>query len=226
VSSKGSRAGKGSRGAGVNGGRGASGRAARPGAPEGKRKRGRPTRADVTAIYTAFPGERVIHRYANRRYYDLVESRAVTLEQVAELVRQRQSVRVVDVDAGNVDITRRVLGQILVESGGEQLELLPVELLRRLIAPLDKGMLAWARQYLSIGAELIDRGAPKGSPRASEAREKLLRLLEDSNLHEQAKQPRPEVKEAPPRTAKQQQLNDRIEELRQRLDDLSKLRGY
>jgi polyhydroxyalkanoate synthesis repressor PhaR len=204
-------------------------RAARATAGDGKRRRGRPPQAVHESLEKLAAGERIIHRYANRRFYDLYASRAITLDQVAELVRQRHSVRVIDVDGGNQDITRRVLGQILVEGGGEALDLLPVELLRRLIAPLDKGMLTWARQYLAIGAELIDRGAAKGSPRAADAQQRLMRLLEDEHLHEQAKQPRPEVpkvKERPPRTLKQQQIDDRIEELRERLDALSKLRGY
>jgi len=221
VTMKGSRGGQRARSGKGNGGRAASARAA-----EGKRKRGRPPRTAAEATQASFPGERVIHRYANRRFYDLRESRAITLHELGELARQRQSVRVIDVDGGNVDITRRVLGQILVETGGEALELLPVELLRRLLAPLDKGTLAWTRQFLAVGADLLERGAPRGSARANEAREKLARLVEERSATDQVKASPPEAVYNPVRAVKERQINERIEELRQRLEDLSKMRGY
>ena len=224
MTSKGSRGGQRARSGKGNGGRAASARAPRE--AEGKRKRGRPPRSAAEATQASFPSERVIHRYANRRFYDLSDSRAITLHELGELARQRQSVRVIDVDGGNVDITRRVLGQILVESGGEALELLPVELLRRLLAPLDKGTLAWTRQFLAVGADLLERGAPRGSARANEAREKLARLVEERSATDQVKSSPPEAVYNPVRAVKERQINERIEELRQRLEELSKMRGY
>src|SRR5262245_6784843 len=100
-----------------------------------KRRRGRPPRATREAAHAAFAGERIIHRYGNRRFYDLAESRSVTFEQVAELMRKRVNVRVLDIERQNQDITRRILTQVLLES---ELELLPVELLRRLIGHTDR----------------------------------------------------------------------------------------
>src|SRR5277367_3813697 len=54
---------------------------------DGKKRRGRPPRSSTDAAQAAFPGERLIHRYANRRFYDLRLSRAVTLEEVAGYLR-------------------------------------------------------------------------------------------------------------------------------------------
>ena len=39
---------------------------------------------------------RVIKRYSNRKLYDTHESRYVTLDQLAELIRQGEEIRVMD----------------------------------------------------------------------------------------------------------------------------------
>ena len=140
-----------------NGGLKAAGaRAGKPAAGESKRRRGRPPRAQAEAAQAAFPGDRIIHRYGNRRFYDLAQSRAVTIEQIGDLVRDRQNVRVLDVERGNADITRRVLTQILIDSG-DQLDAVPVEFLRKLIVPFEKLTGAWIRNYLTKGLDLMER---------------------------------------------------------------------
>ncbi len=57
---------------------------------------------------------RVIKRYANRKLYDTEESRYVTLHEVAELVRARQDVRIVD-NRTKEDLTNVTLAQIIYE---------------------------------------------------------------------------------------------------------------
>ena len=64
---------------------------------------------------------RVIKRYANRKLYDTHDSRYVTLQQVAELVREGEEVRIVD-NRDQSDLTDVTLAQILYEEqkrGGE-----------------------------------------------------------------------------------------------------------
>ena len=103
-----------------------------------KRRRGRPTRQETKqreAAYAQFEGERVIHRYGNRRFYDLEARRAITLDEIADTGAQGEEVRVLDVDSNNEDITRRVLTQIILEAKSHNnLEMLPVEFLRKLIS--------------------------------------------------------------------------------------------
>ena len=98
-----------------------------------KRRPGRPPR-HATDTEARFPGARVIKRYGNRRLYDAQLRRSVTMHEIAEMVRKNDNVRVLDGDTGE-DITKRVLTQIILEEqNARQLELLPVELLRKLIA--------------------------------------------------------------------------------------------
>jgi polyhydroxyalkanoate synthesis repressor PhaR len=203
-----------------NGSKSGGGRSARPDAPDGKRRRGRPPRAATEATETAYPGERIIHRYGNRRFYDLAESRAVTLEQIAELARKRTHLRILDIEHQSQDITRRVLTQVLLES---ELELLPVEFLRKLVGHQDKAMAAWLRQYLLMGAELLDRNTRPGSPTVVEFQQRLARLLEEVDRIKESKQI---VREVVSRTIKHHEITDQIDELRKKIDELSKMRGY
>jgi polyhydroxyalkanoate synthesis repressor PhaR len=57
---------------------------------------------------------RVIKKYPNRRLYDTVESRYITLSDVRRLVVERIDFVVVD-KKNNVDITRSILLQVIAE---------------------------------------------------------------------------------------------------------------
>ncbi len=55
----------------------------------------------------------LIKKYANRKLYDTRTSHYVTLEEIAQLVRDGHDIRVVDRDTGN-DITQVILSQIVL----------------------------------------------------------------------------------------------------------------
>lgn len=57
----------------------------------------------------------LIKRYANRKLYNTVTSRYITLKGIAELLEQGEDVRVIDNETGD-DITSVALSQILVDS--------------------------------------------------------------------------------------------------------------
>ena len=57
---------------------------------------------------------KVIKRYANRKLYDTVESRYVTLEEIAEMVKAGAEVRIVD-NRSKEDLTSVTLAQIIFE---------------------------------------------------------------------------------------------------------------
>ena len=63
---------------------------------------------------TSPAGSRLIKRYANRKLYDTHESRYVTLQQVAELVRDGVDVRILD-NSSKEDLTNVTLAQIIYE---------------------------------------------------------------------------------------------------------------
>src|SRR5688572_32539032 len=74
---------------------------------------------------------RVIKRYANRKLYDTQRSRYVTLEQIAEMIRAGEDVKIID-NNSKEDLTALTLAQILFEEekkGG----FLPLAALRNII---------------------------------------------------------------------------------------------
>jgi polyhydroxyalkanoate synthesis repressor PhaR len=74
----------------------------------------------------------VVKKYANRRLYNTESSSYITLDNLAEMVRQGRDFVVYDAKTGE-DITRGVLTQIIVEEEGKGRSLLPTAFLRQLI---------------------------------------------------------------------------------------------
>jgi polyhydroxyalkanoate synthesis repressor PhaR len=87
----------------------------------------------------------IIKKYANRRLYNTATSSYVTLETLAEMVRDGVDFIVVDAKTGE-DITRPVLTQIIVEQENKGQNLLPIRVLRQLI-----GMYGDSMQWLLPG---------------------------------------------------------------------------
>ncbi len=77
-------------------------------------------------------GPVVIKKYANRRLYNTETSSYVTLEDLAELVREGRDFVVRDAKTGE-DLTRQVLAQIIFEQENKGATLLPEDFLRQLI---------------------------------------------------------------------------------------------
>jgi polyhydroxyalkanoate synthesis repressor PhaR len=74
----------------------------------------------------------VVKKYANRRLYNTESSSYITLDNLAEMVRQGRHFVVYDAKTGE-DITRGVLTQIIVEEEGKGKAMLPTAFLRQLI---------------------------------------------------------------------------------------------
>ena len=89
----------------------------------------------------------VLKKYANRRLYDTTRSAYVTLDEVAEMVRQGQVVRAVDAKT-NEDVTAFVLTQIVLEEARKKNTLLPVPLLHMVIRYGDNVLVDFFDKYL------------------------------------------------------------------------------
>lgn len=74
----------------------------------------------------------LIRKYANRRLYDTVRSRHVTLAGLKQLVVDGKDVRVVD-DTSGEDITRTIFLQVIAEQEADGVPILDSNLLLRLI---------------------------------------------------------------------------------------------
>ena len=95
------------------------------------------------------PGDDVviIKKYANRRLYDTESSSYITLERLAEMVRQKREFKVVDAKTGE-DITHNVLTQIIMEEESQGEQMLPISFLRQLISMYGNSMQSLVPHYL------------------------------------------------------------------------------
>ena len=97
-----------------------------------------------------------IKKYANRRLYNTESSSYITLEHLAEMVRQKREFKVVDAKSGE-DITHAVLTQIIMEEEQRGATMLPVNFLRQLIGLYGNSMQAGVPQYLEASLEAFQR---------------------------------------------------------------------
>ena len=75
---------------------------------------------------------RVIKRYANRKLYDTKSSQYVTLDQIAQMIRAGEEVRVLD-NSTKDDLTSVTLAQIIFEEEKRQKSFIPLQAMRHLI---------------------------------------------------------------------------------------------
>jgi len=127
---------------------------------------------------TSAPERHLIKKYANRKLYDTRTSRYITLDQIAQLVRDGHEIKVVDRDNGG-DLTQVTLSQIvlseekrgpsrIVGAGGEMLH--------------DRGqaLLDYVRKTLNVSADLrteVGRRREGLETMADDAIERALRRL-------------------------------------------------
>jgi polyhydroxyalkanoate synthesis repressor PhaR len=98
------------------------------------------------------PGPIIIKKYANRRLYNTQSSSYVTLEHLAQMVRDGTEFEVRDARSGD-DITRSVLAQIIFDEENKGQHLLPIQFLRQLIRFYGDSLQAYLPSYLEMSME-------------------------------------------------------------------------
>ena len=91
----------------------------------------------------------ILKKYANRRLYDTEQSAYVTLNQVAELIRNGRQVQVLDAKTEE-DVTAFILTQIIVEEARNKNSLLPVPLLHLIIQYGENVLSEFFENYLEL----------------------------------------------------------------------------
>lgn len=124
----------------------------------------------------------IIKKYANRRLYDTESSSYITLERLAELVRQKREFKVLDAKS-NEDITHAILTQIIMDEEARGKTMLPSGFLRQLIGMYGGSMEAIVPQFLEESLTAFQRnqsqfrdamsGAFTGGPFADLARRNM-----------------------------------------------------
>jgi polyhydroxyalkanoate synthesis repressor PhaR len=113
----------------------------------------RPRRA---AAADARSSPRVIRKYPNRRLYDTVESRYVTLADIRRLVVERVDFVVLD-RRSEQDITRSILLQVIAEQEGAGESLMSRDFLSQVIRSYGSGVHDFVSRYLDESLRLFSR---------------------------------------------------------------------
>ena len=101
-------------------------------------------------------GKVTIKKYANRRLYDTESSTYITLDRLAQMVREGREFEVVDAKTGE-DITRQVLTQIIVDEEARGATMLPINFLKQLIGLYGNSMQSFVPQYLEAAMDSFQR---------------------------------------------------------------------
>jgi polyhydroxyalkanoate synthesis repressor PhaR len=101
-------------------------------------------------------GKVTIKKYANRRLYDTESSAYITLDRLAQMVREGREFEVVDAKSGE-DITRQVLTQIIVDEESRGSTMLPTNFLKQLIGLYGNSMQNFVPQYLEAAMDAFQR---------------------------------------------------------------------
>jgi len=94
----------------------------------------------------------IIKKYANRRLYNTQSSSYITLDHLAQMVREGVDFKVVDAKTGD-DITHQILTQIIVEEEASGEQMLPVSFLRQLISMYGNSMQGLLPHYLEASMD-------------------------------------------------------------------------
>ena len=101
-------------------------------------------------------GKVTIKKYANRRLYDTESSTYITLDRLAQMVREGREFEVVDAKSGE-DITRQVLTQIIVDEEARGATMLPLNFLKQLIGLYGNSMQNFVPSYLEAAMDAFQR---------------------------------------------------------------------
>ena len=115
---------------------------------------------------------KLIKRYTNRKLYDTERSCYVTLDEIAEMVREGEEVSIIDNRSGE-DLTTVTLAQIVYEAEKKDRRMLPLQSLRLIIqSPAD--FLARISRPVQEFREGTQQRVERMKKRAEEQQEELL----------------------------------------------------
>lgn len=99
----------------------------------------------------------LIKRYASRRLYNTETSDYVTLEDIAEFIRDGRDVQIIDLKSGD-DLTRQYLLQIIAEHESRGENMLPVNVLNDLVRSYTTQATSMVPEFLAASFEMLREG--------------------------------------------------------------------
>ena len=99
----------------------------------------------------------LIKRYASRRLYNTETSDYVTLEDIAEFIRDGRDVQIIDLKSGD-DLTRQYLLQIIAEHESRGENVLPIAVLNDLVRSYTTQATSMVPDFLAASFEMLQKG--------------------------------------------------------------------
>ena len=165
--------------------------------------------------------QRIIKRYRNRKLYDTLDSCYVTLEDIADLVRDGEDICVIDNTSGD-NLTSVTLAQIILEEEKRKKDTLPLNTLFQLIRSGGETIYGFMQKSLGEGVkdihtvkdEIYDH-LDKLTKRGSISHDESSKLLDSIKDFIAAK-----VKPAVENVQKIPSVQGEVREMKKRLKDL------
>lgn len=98
----------------------------------------------------------LIKRYASRRLYNTETSDYVTLDDIAEFIRDGRDVQIIDLKSGD-DLTRQYLLQIIAEHESRGENMLPVNVLNDLVRSYTNQATSMVPEFLATSFEMLQK---------------------------------------------------------------------
>lgn len=102
----------------------------------------------------------LIKRYASRRLYNTETSDYVTLDDIAEFIRDGREVQIIDLKSGD-DLTRQYLLQIIAEHESRGENVLPINVLTDLVRSYTNQATSVVPEFLAASFEMLRNGQSK-----------------------------------------------------------------
>ena len=102
----------------------------------------------------------LIKRYASRRLYNTETSDYVTLDDIAEFIREGREVQIIDLKSGD-DLTRQYLLQIIAEHESRGENVLPINVLNDLVRSYTSQATSMVPEFLQASFEMLRDGQSK-----------------------------------------------------------------
>ncbi|MDM8166524.1 polyhydroxyalkanoate synthesis repressor PhaR [Roseovarius sp.] len=99
----------------------------------------------------------LIKRYASRRLYNTETSDYVTLEDIAEFIRDGRDVQIIDLKSGD-DLTRQYLLQIIAEHESRGENVLPINVLNDLVRSYTTQATSMVPEFLAASFDMLREG--------------------------------------------------------------------
>jgi polyhydroxyalkanoate synthesis repressor PhaR len=96
--------------------------------------------------------KRLIKRYPNRKLYDTETKAYISLNDVADFIRQEFAIEVLDTETGK-DLTNQVLTQVIFEEGKKGNSTIPSDVLHE--------MIRWGGRVIDQGVEQVVNGVDR-----------------------------------------------------------------